>query len=198
MRRIDPRQLKSKEKLHEAYLTLQLQGYEQFTIQQLCDAAEVTRPTFYKLYKDVQELRSDIHATVLADLKEALTITHPKPLSQMPRQEMPKHLTLLFQHIKAKHIAYETFLVHQPDAVFMNGVKEVVKQFVTDGIRYSQAQDKLLRVNINLIIAYATGAYMESIVFWMKENYATSPEEMANSLIEISLFGPYISPHPLS
>ncbi len=192
MKRIDPRQLKSKEKLYEAYLTLQLKGRKQFTIQQICDAAEVTRPTFYKLYKDIQELRIDIHQSILAELKEALTIKNPRPLSEVPRKEMPDSLILLFRHIQSKHIAYETFFVYQPDAIFINGVKDIMKQYVTDGIHYSLAQDKMLRVKVNLLISYVTGAYIESIVFWIKENYQTSPEEMANSLIEVSLYGPYL------
>ncbi len=191
MKRIDPRQLKSKEKLHEAYLTMQLKGHGQFTIQQLCDTAEVTRPTFYKLYKDIQELRLDIHESVLAELKKALTIKNPRRLSEVPKKEIPENLMLLFQHIQAKHIAYETFFVYQPDAIFINGVKEIMKQYITEGIYYA-LQDKKLRVKIDLIISYVTGAYVESIVFWIKENYETSPEEMANSLIEISIYGPYI------
>ncbi|RUS45142.1 TetR-like C-terminal domain-containing protein [Cohnella sp. AR92] len=192
MKRIDPRQLISKQKLHEAYLTMQLKGQEQFTIQELCDTAEVTRPTFYKLYKDTQVLRFDIHESVLAKLKAALTIKNPKPLSEMPKTEMPENLTLLFEHILAEHTAYEAFFVHQPDAIFINGVKEVMKQYVTDGIYYSQSQDRMLRVKIDLIIAYVTGAYIESIVYWIKERYETSPKEMASTLIEISLYGPYV------
>ncbi|AWE07664.1 hypothetical protein DCE79_09830 [Lysinibacillus sp. 2017] len=192
MKHIDPRQLKSKGKLHKAYFTLQLKGQDQFSIQQLCDAAEVTRPTFYKLYKDIQELRIDIHESILAELKEALTIKNPRPLSKTPKKEMPENLRLLFQHIQIKHIAYETFFVYQPDAIFINGVKEIIKQYVTDGIQSSQSQDKMLRVKIELIISYVTGAYIESIIFWIKENYEISPEEMANNLIEISLYGPYI------
>jgi len=193
---MDPRKWRSKMKLHEAYLTMQLKRPDQFTIQQLCDEADVTRPTFYKLFKDIQELRADIHKTLLAELKEALTIEvkNSRPLSEVPRQEMPKHLTLLFQHIKAKHIAYETFFVLQPDAIFINGVKKIMRQFVTDGIYSSQSEDKLLRGKINLIVSYVTGAYVESIVYWINEKYETSPEEMASSLIEISLHGTYIEP----
>lgn len=190
MKRIDPRQLKSKEKLHEAYLTMS-RAQDQFTIQQLCDVAEVTRPTFYKLYRDIQELRIDLHKVVLSELHGALTITNPRPLAEVPKEEMPTHLTLLFKHIQAERIAYETFFVHQPDALFINGVKEIVKQFVTNGIRYAQTLEQKLRTNLSFVTSFITGAYMESIVFWIEENYRTSPEEMASSLIDISLYGPY-------
>ncbi|MDN7245592.1 TetR-like C-terminal domain-containing protein [Planococcus shenhongbingii] len=95
------------------------------------------------------------------------------------------------QHNQTKQIVYETFFVYQPDATFINGVKDIIKQYVTDGIYYSQVQDKMLRAKIDLIIAYVTGAYIESIVFWIKENYETSQEDMASSLIDISLYGPY-------
>lgn len=194
--KIDPRQLKSKEKLHEAYLSLLIEGQDKLSIQLVCQKAEVTRPTFYKLYKDINELRRDLIDMLLIELKEALTIQNPKPLNVISKDEMPENLILLFQHIQKNNIAYETLLIYQPDALFINGIQDVIKEYVKDGIYFSQTRPYLINVDEQLIIAYVAGAYLESVRWWIKTNYETSAIDMAKTLIELSLNGPYIKRLP--
>lgn len=190
--KLDPRQVKSKEKLHEAYLSLLIEGHDQLTIQQVCQKATVTRPTFYKLYKDVQELRKDIINQLLAELKEALTIQNPIPLFEIPKEDMPVNLILFFEHVQKNHIAYETLLIYQTDALLTNGIQEILKGYVKNGIYLAETRPYLIDVNEQLIIAYVAGAYLESMRWWITTNYAISPIDMAKTLIELSINGPYI------
>jgi len=190
--KLDPRQVKSKEKLHEAYLSLLIEGHDQLTIQQVCQKAAVTRPTFYKLYKDIQELRKDIINQLLTELKEALTIQNTMSLSEIPKEDMPENLILFFEHVQKNHIAYETLLIYQTDALLTNGIQEILKGYVKDGIYISETRPYLLDVNEQLIIAYVAGAYLESMRWWITTNYAISPIDMAKTLIELSINGPYI------
>ena len=194
--KLDPRQIKSKEKLHEAYLSLLIEGQDQLSIQQLCNKAAVTRPTFYKLYKDIQELRKDLIEKLLAELKEALTIHNPKPLNVMPKEEQSENLTLFFEHVQKNHIAYETLLIYQPDALFIHGIQEILKSYIQDGISLSETRSYLIDVNEQLIIAYVAGAYLESVRWWITTNYEVSSIDMAKTLIELSLNGPYIKRIP--
>jgi len=194
--KLDPRQVKSKEKLHEAYLSLLIEGQDQLTIQQLCQKAEVTRPTFYKLYKDVNELRKALMEELLLELKKALTILNPKSLDEISEEEKPENLIMLFEHVQKNNIAYETLLIYQPDALFINGMHEILKEYVRDGIYFSQTRPYLINVNEQLIIAYVAGAYIECVRWWITTNYDTTPLEMAKTLIELSLNGPYIKRLP--
>ena len=194
--KIDPRQVRSKEKLHKAYLSLLIEGYDQLSIQQICTKATVTRPTFYKLYKDINELRKDLIEKLLLELKESLTIQNPRPLHEIPKDEMLKNLILLFEHIQKNNIAYETLLINQPDALFTNGIQDILKEYVEDGIYFAQTRPYLINVNEQLIIAYVAGAYLESIKWWITTNYEMSPIYMSKTLIELSLNGPYIKRLP--
>lgn len=190
--KLDPRQAKSKEKFHNAYLSLIEDGNVQLTIQQICKEADLTRPTFYKLYHDIHDLRKDLFHKLLSQLKEALTIQSPKPLSEMPKEEMPRNLYLLCEHIKNNRKAYETFLIHQPDALFIQGILEILKEYVEEGIHYAQTRQYLLSENEELIISYIAGAYLESIRWWISTDFKCSSMEMAATLIELSINGPYI------
>jgi hypothetical protein len=63
---------------------------------------------------------------------------------------------------------------------------------VKDGIYLSETRSYLLNVNEELIIAYVTGSYLESMRWWITTNYAISPVDMVKTLIEQSINGPYI------
>lgn len=194
--KLDPRQIKSKEKLHEAYLSLLIEGHDQLSIQQICTKAMVTRPTFYKLYKDIQELRKDLIEKLLFELKEALTIQNPKPLNMTPEDERHESLALFFEHVQKNHIAYETLLIYQADALFISGIQEILKGYVRDGIYLAETRPYLIDVDEQLVIAYVAGAYLESVRWWITTNYRVLPIEMAKTLIELSLNGPYIKRLP--
>ena len=189
---LDPRQVKSKEKLHEAYLSLAMEGVDQMTIQQVCQKAKVTRPTFYKLYKDVQELRKDIVQQLLDEMKNALTIQNPKPLAEMSDEGRSENLRLSFEHVEKHQIAYETLLIYQTDALLTNGLQEIIKDYVRNGIYFSETRPYLIDVDEQLIISYVSGAYLESMRWWITTNYAIPPAQMAKTLIDISLNGPYV------
>lgn len=190
--KLDPRRVKSKEKIHDAYLSLLIEGHEQLSIQSICNKANVTRPTFYKMYKDIPELRVDLLQSILEKLKAALVIENPKPIDVIAKEDMPKNLILLFEHVQNNHIAYETLLIYQPDALFTNGIQDILKEFVKNGIYISEAHNYLINVNEELIISYVVGGYLESIRWWIKDNYSISPAKMAATLIELSVNGPYV------
>jgi len=194
--KLDPRQVRSKDKLQEAYLSLIIEGHDQLSIQQVCLKAAVTRPTFYKLYKDIQELRKAMIEELLIELKQALTIINPKSLEEISEEEKIENLTLLFEHVQKNHIAYETLLIYQTDALFTNGIQEIIKEYVRSGIYFSQTRQYLLNVDEELIVSYVSGAYLECVRWWITTNYGTPTVEMAKILIQISLHGPYIKQLP--
>ncbi|EZH67503.1 hypothetical protein DH09_06120 [Bacillaceae bacterium JMAK1] len=190
MKRIDPRQHRSIEKLHKAYLTLVREESPPLTIQMLCKEANVTRPTFYKQFKDIAELQHHVHDTLLLKLKQSLTIKNPKPLSELRQEERSTYLETFFEHIFDNHDTYETLLIDHADATFLNGVKSVIHDYIDEGISYTNYSDRL-RGDRSLLVSYVTGAYLESILWWIQHRYNYTPQQMAKQLIDLSIFGPY-------
>ncbi|MBM7633414.1 TetR/AcrR family transcriptional regulator [Geomicrobium sediminis] len=190
MKRIDPRQHRSIEKLHKAYLTLAREESSPLTIQLLCKEANVTRPTFYKQFKDIADLKYHLHDTLLRKLKKSLTIVNPKPLSELQQEERSRYLTALFEHIYENHSTYETLLVEQADSRFINHMKSVLHDYIDEGITYTGYHHQL-RVERPLVISFISGAYIESITWWIQHHYPYTPTQMAAQLIDLSIYGPY-------
>ena len=100
----------------------------------------------------------------------------------------------LFHHIEQNRLAYELLLVLKPDALFMNRVKGIVKQFIIEGTSYSEAQNSLIEGNFDFIVSFYTGAYFESILWWMENNYQPNAKEMSYALIHTGLKGSFCKP----
>lgn len=194
MKNKDLRQIKSQLKLKNAYLSLLAQGYEQLSIQQICKEAAVTRPTFYKQFQDIQQLRLVLNQSLITDLKSALTIRNPKPLADTERHEMSDNVIRLFEHIEENSIAYETLLIVQPDALFINDVKHVIKEFIQEGTYHSQEQSKLIDVNFDFILSFYSGAYIESIIWWIQNSFQPSAKETATIVVETAFYGSFKDP----
>ncbi|MDQ6423406.1 TetR-like C-terminal domain-containing protein [Paenibacillus sp. LHD-117] len=194
MKKRDPRQVHSIKKMHHAYLSLQLKETENITIQRLCEEAKVTRPTFYRSYKDTVELRIDLHTVILKDLKQSLTIKNPKRIDELRPDDLPENMVSLFDHIFQNQLAYDVLLIYKPDELFIKEMKGILRQFVEDGIRVTQTTEEGLRMDMSFVIAYTLGAFLESIVWWIMNNYNYPAETMAAKLLEISFHGPYKNP----
>lgn len=191
MRNIDPRQMRSIIKLQDAYFSLLVTSDENISIQQLCKEAQVTRPTFYNNYSDILDLRKQIHEGILGHLEKSLTITNKKPLDAFDENELPENMVNLFKHVLENKKAYEVLLLHRPDGLFIENVKGILRRFIVDGIKYASSEEQNLQIEIPFIISYATGAYYESVIWWMQNNYSLAPEEMAKLLLKISIYGPF-------
>ncbi|KAE9630665.1 hypothetical protein GND95_12155 [Defluviitalea raffinosedens] len=181
----DSRQVKSKEKLHNAYLSLLTQGKKQLSIQQICSNANITRPTFYKLYKDVNALRLDLIQELLLELKQvsAFDFHEPKSIELMTREEKSKKLIEMLEYVKKNRIAYETLLINQPDADLISGMQDIIRIFAKESIYLTPSEQYLHHLNKDLIISYVSGAFVESIRWWVKSNFELSPQALAQMMI---------------
>lgn len=194
MKDTDFRQIKSQLKLQKAYLSLTQQGFEQLSIQQICKEAKVTRPTFYKQYEDIQQLRLDLHHTLIEKLQLSLKITDPKPLDQTTANEMTANVIQFFEHIQSNSTAYRTLLIERPDALFSNEVKKVIQLFIEEGTSHSQLQTKLKDINFDFLLSFYAGAYIESTIWWITNDYPITAQEMAKLVVETAFSGSFKVP----
>lgn len=188
---LDPRQVKSKKKIHEALLKVLIKSKETITVKEICEEAGVTRPTFYKHYDDIHSLMNSLSEDILQDLRDSLIIRKKILIEDVKFNELPINMIALFNHIKKHHTFYEVFLILKQDPHFINEVKIILEDFISIGLHYSTPNEEKLVLPISLLISYVTGAYLESIIWWIKNNYTCSPEEMTSMLLRISIKGPY-------
>lgn len=190
MNAMDPRKASSIKKLQEAYLSLLLHDDKKLTIRELCQEADVTRPTFYNNYSSILDLRKQLHTETLHDLNTTLTITNPKPIDAYAENELPENMVNLFKHISNNKRIYEVLLLHRPDSLFIKDVKDILRKYIVEGSKHASSNNNEMTITIPFAVQFVTGAYYESILWWLGNNNKYTPEEMANLLLKISLYGP--------
>ncbi|URN95489.1 MAG: TetR family transcriptional regulator C-terminal domain-containing protein [Candidatus Pristimantibacillus lignocellulolyticus] len=189
--KLDPRQIRSKKKLHEAYLALITATKSTLSIKEICDEAGVTRPTFYKLYNDVYSLRTAMYKEMLHELNQMLVIKEQMRVEDVRVGNLPINMVNLFQHILDNAIFYHSFLLISPDSDFINELKSILKNYIEDGLRIADSEENKLSIPLEFAINYAVGAYFESILWWIQNNFKFSADEMTILLLRISLKGPF-------
>lgn len=195
MERLDPRQEQSKQKIHYAYLSLVLKGNDKMTIQAICKEANITRPTFYKLYKDINELREGIYEVAYKTLKESITVSVPP--EKIDYEISIQNTIELFYHIKENKRIYEVLLIKKPDAYFISNLMEVFSIYAEYGIQRAKFDEQKFRAPLPFLVNHASGAFLNIIIWWINDSFSYSPEQMAHMFMEVSTFGPFKLDEPI-
>lgn len=190
MTKIDPRQLKTREKLHNAAISIFSKSSHHPTIKEICDEANITRPTFYNHYASIEELKENLTLMILSEMKDSLAIDYNVSISEFNPNEMPKIFTKLFSHIEENFAFYETFLVKRREKTLYDGIFNILKNYIHDGMAVVEPTHPYISPS-ELIINYVSGAYYQCIVWWIEENKPYPANEMYTHMIKLSLSGPY-------
>ncbi|MGE7691198.1 TetR-like C-terminal domain-containing protein [Lysinibacillus sp. NPDC097214] len=87
---------------------------------------------------------------------------------------------------------YKVFLTEKDIPYFSSGLKEIIIDFVSNGIYTIQSDDKKLTVPREMAVRYFAAAFLEVIIWWLENYMPYSPKFMANQLMRITMMGPYV------
>ncbi|MDT0091408.1 TetR/AcrR family transcriptional regulator [Listeria marthii] len=179
---MDRRVKKTKQALNQALFTLLDQKpFQQITITDIVTEADVNRGTFYKHYRDKEELLDSIIEEILTDLKSAyqdpyLHSTH------FSIQTLTPSMIKIFDHVFSHQAFYKQVIKSTIRPSFQNQVCDVIRELVlTDVASFpdSSGAEPLL------LATYQAHAIFGIIVFWAEEDFAHSPQYMSEQLLHI-------------
>ncbi|MGG0663263.1 TetR-like C-terminal domain-containing protein [Viridibacillus arvi] len=188
---LDPREIRSLESIKNAYFNM-LTSSETISIKTLCESANITRPTFYKHYSSINELMDKFSEEMLSDLTSHIAVQQKMAIRDLSSTNLPENMVSLFKHIKNNHSFYEMFLLQNRKTKFAKEFKRIIRSFVEEGIGAAQESGMAVIVPKDILIQYATGAFLEVIISWLADLDRYTPEELTEILLKISISGPYI------
>ena len=177
----DRRSLRTQRLLGEALIALLLEKrYDDITIQDILERANIGRSTFYEHYwEKVDLLPSEIERVI--DLLNQHLTTPPQYTADL----IPS--LALFQHVQEQQRLFQAFLRGQGIRQALNrgqGFRAVTQAFqdllrgrVEQRLRGERKQgesDKLLAA----VASYLAGAFMTLMQWWLETELAWSPERM--------------------
>ncbi|MGE7110087.1 TetR/AcrR family transcriptional regulator [Lysinibacillus sp. NPDC047702] len=194
--KMDPRVIRTRQLLRDALVELiDERGYDKITVQDITERATLNRATFYLHYRDKLDLLYQSSEEILGDLVGSINFTFDDKMKlDFFKVEDQPHDTFmhLFEQISLNSKLYKVFLTEKNIPYFSSGMKDIIIDFVSNGINYMQPDDKKLTVPHEMAIRYFAAAFLEVIVWWLENDMPYSPKFMAAQLMTITVTGPYI------
>ena len=194
--KLDRRVRRTRLALREAMQTLMAEkGYEQVTIEELTERADIGRTTFYLHYSAKQDLLLEQFDELLDQLVEQLSGIPLSSWSQggqvLPAEDHPgRPISMIFQHAAENEDLY--LIVLHGDGV--DQASERLQTMMTDAVNaylHSKLEEDKERMTIgfpvDLFGNYFAGALLGVIKWWLDAGRPYTPEEMEEIFFQMFL-----------
>ncbi|MCB0005874.1 MAG: TetR/AcrR family transcriptional regulator [Anaerolineales bacterium] len=183
----DRRQRRSRRRLREAMLALLVaKGYENITIAELAEQADLNRATFYLHYDSKEQLLVDSLEAQFDELVAAMK-THGAAVPPWS-PAMVDDLERIFIYVADNAELYRALLAD-------NGVGYVAQQIIdyiaaVDEAQMRQALPEMeLPMPLELLSRHIAGSFFANIAWWVTNDMPYSPRYMAEMVHQLCLQG---------
>lgn len=178
---VDRRIRRTKKALEEALIALALEKeYDEITIQEITDRADIGYRTFFRHFSDKEELLKDALHGMILELRE-IAIT-PSPEAFADPTSNPFDLmdsAVLFRHVQKHSDLYR---------VLMNSDRSFIASVMTVGMEATKADLAMLPapdIPIDLLTNHVFSAMFTLVRWWLDTDMAISPEVMGEYAIRL-------------
>jgi len=169
----DRRSERTRQLLNAALIELMLeQRYDEITVQDIIDRANIGRSTFYAHFLDKEDLLVSNFTRVLDMLN-----VHTQQRDAGEDRTTPS-LTRFFQHVQEHHQLYKAL-------VYGGGIERLFKkshQYMRRNIEQHLAEliptKQVPAAPLPLVADYLAGAILSMLTWWLDNNMPYSPEQM--------------------
>jgi AcrR family transcriptional regulator len=192
--KLDRRVARTRHALRDALMALIVErGFDNITLQDITDRANVSRPTFYLHYANKEELLFKSMKEIYDSLATSNRGKQPETSEGFSEafHELCASEASDFQHVE-DHAAFYRAVLSE------HGVPSFTKQ-VHEYLANTMQQDWLAkigdltantrRVPINFMANYLAGAEIGVIRWWLSQEPRCTPEQMARMMYYMSAFG---------
>lgn len=175
----DLRVRRTRTALREALLDiLSTRPFEQVTVRELAARATVNRATFYRHYRDKEELAVSIFETAIDDL---LVAAGPPPpdFTTLEPSRPPEAWVALFRHVRDHAPLYRALLCARTWAWLHAVVRQKLSAVVQERIAAVGGPRRSPLVPTELGLAMMSSALVGALAWWLDGNLEHEPEVVA-------------------
>lgn len=183
----DRRQRKSRAALQQGFLqVIAVKPYEAITIEDITDAADLTRATFYAHYHDKAALTCEAYENIIEELG--------RQIADVPISESAAYtgegMTIAFEHARQNANLYQIAIDGSAGVEPRRVLVEALESFVTDAFAVrAQHLGKTPRVPEALYAGCYVASFLHVVKRWLAGDLLGSPREMADIFLLIQMRG---------
>ena len=173
---IDRRVARTRATLHRALMSLILKkGYEAVTVEDICDAANVGRSTFYAHYTS----KDDLKRSGLEHLRTALVDQHRDALATPEDRDRRLGFSLpMFEHARDHIDLYRALVGGRGGIIALGSIRQILSDLVRDELAASVDNTSADIIPREFVVQYVVGAYMAVLTWWLDGGAKLPPERI--------------------
>jgi len=190
----DRRCVRSKKALRVALIELtEERGLDGFTVNDLCERADLNRGTFYNHFKDKDDLLVSCEDDVIADLNRFQSQIDELDIHKVMRYRISEKpfplLVELFDYLREEGPFLHAVLGSGGDIRFGPRVSETICTHLITSVLHEKYRENPTMF-VNYYVAYYASAFLGVIQRWVLTGMNESSEEMARVLLALFFMKP--------
>lgn len=175
---IDRRIPRTRAMLQHALISLILKkDYEAISIQDICDAANVGRSTFYAHYTS----KDDLKRSGLEQHLRGLLTDRQRDVRAASGDISDRRLSFsltLFEHARDHQDLYRALASGRGGVVALGTIRQIISDVVSDELAAIADKNSTDAIPRELIVQYVAGAYMAVLTWWLDRGAKLPPERI--------------------
>lgn len=177
---MDKRILNTKKKLTNSLLELlQTKKIKDITVLELCKSANINRTTFYKYYKDVDDLVLKIEESLLSDLE--------KNIVDIKRNYLISFTSKIIETISSRKEIYTRLLGENGDHTFLSRILSLV--YTQSLAEWQKLLRKATKEDLEKIYSFIVDGTIGIVNEWIKNDCQEEPNNVAIFINKICMSG---------
>jgi AcrR family transcriptional regulator len=183
---MDRRALRTRQSLHRALIQLILeQDYDDITVGDITEAANVGRSTFYAHFTD----KDDLLRSGAGHLRAMLVHEHG---SAVAGEDRPERRPLGFSrfmtaHLKEQHQLYRALMRGRAGAIILDKFRQFLCEIVRAELASAGDNASTTTPAPEITVQFIVGAYMSIVTWWLDRGGKEPPEEIDRAFRELAM-----------
>jgi len=184
--KLDRRKQRTRRMLRDALLALIVEkGYDDLSVQDITEKADLRRATFYLHYTDKNELLEAVLREIFDELVKEL-----EPLIQsdaLGGKTQVETFAVMYRHIAANSRLYRIILGGQGGAATTRGIRAYLAGHTLAMLKKLPAAQVLMPIDV--LANYMAGAELSLMTWWLESDQPYPVEDMAAMTQQLILKG---------
>jgi AcrR family transcriptional regulator len=176
-RTIDRRVARTRETLQRALISLILKkGYDAITVEDICEAANVGRSTFYAHYTSKDDLK---RSGLEAHLRQQLVGRQKDTLAAPGDKNRSLGFSLsMFEHARDHADLHRALVGSRGGAIAHGSIRQILSDLVRGELAATTDKNSADVAPRELIVQYVVGAYMSVLIWWLDGGAKLPPKRI--------------------